>query len=96
MYIKQTEVTEKLAALNADIQIEADVIQNVKIEVESEGKILAFAEQRLEKGKNDVSISFEIPSPRLWWSNGLGTVSYTHLMKHWDIILPNIFCKNRR
>lgn len=72
VYIKQTEVTEKLATLNADIQIEADVIQNVKIEVESEGKILASAEQRLEKGKNDVSIPFEIPSPRLWWSNGLG------------------------
>ena len=72
VYIKQTEVTRELATLSADIRVKADVGQEVEIEITSDGKVLASGKKSLERGENNVSVPFEVESPRLWWSNGLG------------------------
>ena len=72
VYIKQTEVTRELATLSADICVKADVGQEVEIEITSDGRVLASGKKSLERGENNVSVPFEVESPRLWWSNGLG------------------------
>ncbi len=72
VYIKQTEVTRELATLSADIRVKADVGQEVEIEITSDGRVLASGKKSLERGENNVSVPFEVESPRLWWSNGLG------------------------
>ena len=72
VYIRQADVSEKLATLSADVRVKADDGQNVEIEVSNDGKILVAVKEKLEKGENDISVPFDIVNPRLWWSNGLG------------------------
>ena len=72
VYIKQAEVSGKLAALSANVRVKADDVQNVEVEILNDGKILVAAKEKLKKGENDISVPFDIVNPRLWWSNGLG------------------------
>ncbi len=68
----QEEVTENVARLSSEIEIES--VKETKVD------ILCFVDSEpvyedkvsLKKGVNSVYIPFKIINPELWWTNGLG------------------------
>ena len=72
LFILQQSLTDNLAVLNAQVEINSDKNQQVEIEVSSENTQSVKREIKLKKGVNQISIPLEIKNPTRWWTNGLG------------------------
>lgn len=72
LFVQQQSLTDKLAQLNAQIEIASDNNQTAVIEIMVNNKLFKKQEVKLQKGKNLINIPFEISNPKRWWSNGLG------------------------
>ncbi len=70
-YVQQ-EVTGEKAVFSAVFEMEAERESEAELTVVNEGRILARETVRLTPGISFHPVGFEIPEPRLWWTNGLG------------------------
>lgn len=71
-YVKQESLSDKLAVLNGQLQVQSTKNQMANIEILINGKTEIKKEIQLKVGNNDVFIPFQIEKPKRWWSNGLG------------------------
>ena len=71
-FIRQLEVSEKRARLEAQVEWQVDEAGPLYIEVWHEGKIVARQSVDAVRGANRVALPFALGRPRLWWTNGLG------------------------
>ena len=78
--IVQKRVTERSAALAARFEIEASAAGRVALAVYFGDRSVANAAADLVAGTNTVSVDFEVPEPRLWWTNGLGEPHLYHCL----------------
>lgn len=75
VFYQQKNVTAKNAAVSAIVEVQADkLIGNAKLVVTDAAskKVLASKSVNLVNGINKIELPFNIKSPKLWWSNGLG------------------------
>lgn len=72
VFIRQPSVTREEAQLVAEVRVSSDKQQSVTVEIVNEGNVLLQKQEELSEGENEISISYTISNPRLWWSNGLG------------------------
>lgn len=71
-YVKQQSLTDKIAVLNAQVQVQSAKNQNAIIEISTSAKLKITKTVELKVGINLVEIPIEIKYPKRWWSNGLG------------------------
>lgn len=71
-YIQQKALTDQLAVLNGQIEINSTKNQKVEVEISTEGMETVKQSVLLKSGSNIIEIPFEIQKPKLWWANGLG------------------------
>jgi len=72
VYFKQKNVTEDIADIEVDVEINATKNKNVTLTVFNSETIFSRIEVKLKKGKAKYTVSFNIENPELWWTNGLG------------------------
>jgi beta-mannosidase len=72
LFVQQQFLSDKLAKLNAQIEITSENNQMAGIEIMVNNKLFKKQEVKLNKGKNLINIPLEISNPKRWWSNGLG------------------------
>jgi beta-mannosidase len=72
--VRQVELTDEVARLEAEVEIEAsgDVEATVEIEVEGEGQEPHSTRGELAGGRNGLVGPVRIRKPKRWWPNGLG------------------------
>jgi beta-mannosidase len=74
--IIQDDVATKKASLSAIFKIESNSSfdANINLSYSLNGKSLTVNPTRvkLNEGKNEIKIQFEVTNPSLWWPNGLG------------------------
>jgi len=68
VYIVQDNLTDTLASLTANIEIESSVEKPITIKAYDK----VWGNFKLQKGNNKLSIIIRIPNPELWWPNGYG------------------------
>ncbi len=68
----QHSISGENATLTAVFEIEAGEDGNARLSVENDGDLLAAQSLSLTPGTALYRLNFEIPEPRLWWTNGLG------------------------
>lgn len=69
----QTSIEKDTAKLKAVIEIYAAQNATSQIQLSLQNtNIKKSVEVTLSKGLNKIDISFDIPNPKLWWTNGLG------------------------
>lgn len=71
-YVEQKSLTNELAQLNGQIEIQSTTSGNAKLAIFVNDKEFAFQSITLTAGTNKFQIPFEIKNPKRWWSNGLG------------------------
>lgn len=73
VYTRQ-QTTSKLSQLSQCVTVMAENEGEATVMVtdKATGKKLASKVATLHKGKNEVTLDFQIKNPRLWWTNGLG------------------------
>ena len=71
-YVKQESLSDKLAVLNGQLQVQSTKNQIANVEISINGKTEIKKEIQLKAGNNDVFIPFQIKNPKRWWTNGLG------------------------
>ena len=72
VYIKQNSVSENLAQLTAEIEVEATHNFKASIEIKIDSNLTIQKIVELKKGVNPIQVPFTIKNPKLWWTNGLG------------------------
>lgn len=72
LQIVQNEVSEEKATFTAVFEVDAEKRGKAALTVKNDGIILAAAEVQLQEGIEKYEVDFEIQSPKLWWTNGLG------------------------
>jgi beta-mannosidase len=72
VYFKQKKVTEDIAELEVDVELNATENKTVMLTIFNADTTFAKTEIALKKGKSKHSLSFNIVNPELWWTNGLG------------------------
>ncbi|NOY79336.1 MAG: glycoside hydrolase family 2 protein [Calditrichaeota bacterium] len=80
VWIHQNDLSEKQAALTAEVEIQAESDGKFQLSLRSENDSFApvLKEIDVKSGKHAYSIDLEIPNPGLWWPNGMGEpVLYT-------------------
>lgn len=70
-YIHQNEVSKTTAALTVVVEVNVDQAGSRVIRVETEGGEWT-KEVSLSAGSSKVEVPFELTSPKLWWTRGLG------------------------
>lgn len=70
-YIHQNKVSESVATLTAVLEVNVDQAGPRVIRIETDGREWT-KEASLPAGESKVSVDFELESPKLWWSRGLG------------------------
>ncbi len=70
--IKQKELNKDKANLLANIEVESVESSQLIVELSIDGKKVKTENISINEGLNNLSIPFEIKSPKLWWPNGLG------------------------
>ena len=70
--VLQNKVTKKSADLTAVFEIESTQETKALLFVKNNSKTLQKHSVNLKKGKNRVSLKYNIKNPDLWWTNGLG------------------------
>ncbi|MBM3435788.1 MAG: glycoside hydrolase family 2 protein, partial [Bacteroidetes bacterium] len=75
--VVQKSLLENLATLTANLEILSVKNQECTLKINDivNDTILADNTISLQKGKNNVTVNFEIPKPLLWWPNGMGDQS---------------------
>ncbi|MEI8085068.1 MAG: glycoside hydrolase family 2 protein [Paludibacter sp.] len=71
-YVQQTSLTDKLAKLNGQIEVQSTKNQTSIVEISNNGKLLSKLTVSLKQGSNILNLPFEIINPKRWWTNGLG------------------------
>ncbi|SMO52427.1 beta-mannosidase [Solitalea koreensis] len=73
-YIQQLRLTNAVAQLNADLELNADRTESVKIKVSSPEGAFAdvYVNQRVTPGTQHARVAFSIKNPKKWWPYGLG------------------------
>jgi beta-mannosidase len=72
LQIIQHEVSEEKATFTAVFEIDAEDDGRANLSVSNDGTVLATSAVELKKGVAKYNVDFEIASPKLWWTNGLG------------------------
>lgn len=72
LQIVQNEVSEEKATFTAVFEVEAEKRGKAVLTVKNDDTVLASAEIQLQEGIEKYEVDFEIQSPKLWWTNGLG------------------------
>ncbi|NDP21283.1 MAG: glycoside hydrolase family 2 protein [Paludibacter sp.] len=72
VYIQQTSLTDELATLSGEIEIESSKIQHVNIQISTKGIKPVNQTVELQVGKNTFTLPIKIKNPKRWWTNGLG------------------------
>jgi beta-mannosidase len=73
VYVSTKSIKNELALLNGHIDVNVSSKGTYSLSLLIDGKSEKLVEQvKLAVGENRVAFDFEIPEPRLWWSNGLG------------------------
>ncbi len=73
VYVSTNSIKNELALLSGHIDVNVSSEGTYNFSLLIDGKTEKLAEQaKLEEGENRVAFDFEIPEPKLWWSNGLG------------------------
>lgn len=75
VFIETQKITPDNAEMKAVVSLEnqhSDDKCRLELIDASSNKKLASKEYRLEKGINNLTLPFNITSPKLWWCNGLG------------------------
>jgi len=75
------DLTNKdLAKVEFSIEVNSDNDFQYQLKINEKSKLIQF-----KKGKNNLSLTYEITNPKLWWTNGLGSahlypfeISVTH------------------
>ena len=68
VYIEQTNLTDSLADLKLNIEIESSIEKKIHIKTYNN----LSKNFKLIKGNNNISIDISIQNPELWWPNGYG------------------------
>lgn len=75
-HIEQNELNKERARLTAHFEVRSGTHQEAELAVtldeEPGSKPTARSEVKLVPGINQISFSFEVLKPKLWWTNGLG------------------------
>ena len=72
--VVQNEIQSEKAVLTAKFEIESSAGQQCRLLVQDSetDSVFAVSSVNLATGSNIASLGFNIPNPRLWWSNGMG------------------------
>lgn len=85
-FVKQQSLTDQLAVLNGQIEIQSTKDQPAEIEIRDNSTIIAKQSVSLKAGSNTITIPFEIKNPKRWWTNGLGE---SYLYKFTAVVTAN-------
>jgi len=72
LYVDQQSLTDQLAVLNGQINVQSTKEQKAELEILVNGKANMKKSVRLHAGNNTLDVPFTIEHPERWWSNGLG------------------------
>ncbi|NTW24387.1 MAG: glycoside hydrolase family 2 protein, partial [Lentimicrobium sp.] len=72
MQLIQQSINSKVAAITAEIELETSVAGDYTLSLLVGGKQFTAAEIKSAAGVSKQKVSLSIPSPELWWPNGLG------------------------
>ncbi len=73
VYVSTQSIKNDIALLSGHVNVKVSSKGSYSLSLLIDGKPEKLAEQvKLEEGENRVAFDFEIPEPKLWWSNGLG------------------------
>jgi beta-mannosidase len=74
VFLRQIELGEKRASLEADVEILGDnsAKGSASIEILVGGETVASEDVEIVRGPKVHTVPFEIEDPKLWWPNGLG------------------------
>ncbi len=95
VHFKQVYISEKLANIDAVINLKASKTGNYKLIIESDksSKKLTSSAVHVEEGTTQIVLPFLIKNPDLWWPNGMGEqnqyVFKTFLLKN-DVIIDTL------
>lgn len=78
-YVGQLSLTDRLASLDAQLEVQSTKKQVAEIEIKNKSVLLSKLSVQLQKGSNTVHLPFEIKNPKRWWTNGLGEAYLYHL-----------------
>jgi len=71
-FVQQQSLTDNLAVLNGQIEIQSTKSQKGDVEISINEKETIKKSVFLKIGINQIQIPFEIKKPKRWWTNGLG------------------------
>ncbi len=95
VFFHQKEVSSKKAVITTNVEVVADDnMKDAKVLVKDNatGKIVGEVNSDLQKGANQLSVTFAINNPKLWWCNGLGDPNLYEFkteVQHNSIVLDN-------
>lgn len=74
VFFKQTALSDEVASVQAQVEIETDEATEVTLTIgeDTEHGMLVETTQPLRKGRNIITLFFDIKNPERWWTNGLG------------------------
>jgi len=70
-HINQTSINE-VAKMVANIELSSDEKNSAVLDLFVNQKIVIHQKISITKGKNSISIPFQIENPKRWWPNGMG------------------------
>jgi beta-mannosidase len=79
IYIRQKSLDDKVASLEAEIEIKIIKPSQLKVEILSDGKVLnsqnvsTTQSEQPALDNSTIKLPFSISNPRLWWTNGHGS-----------------------
>ena len=90
IYIKQNSLTDELAQLQAEIEVNLSEDTEIAVEVLVSSRFIVSEKLKLNKGKQIVKIPFEIENPKRWWPHNLGEQHLYHIevrLKHKNVLI---------
>lgn len=71
-HISTRSLERKRAQMNTSVILQSDADGSCSIQLNLNGKQILTSAQMLKKGLNKIEMPFSIPSPKLWYPNGMG------------------------
>lgn len=90
IYIKQVSLTDALAQLQAEIEVNLSEDTEIVIEVLVSNRFIVSEKLQLTKGKQMAKIPFEITNPKRWWPHNLGEPHLYEMevrLKHKNVLI---------
>ena len=72
VFIRQDSLNDEVAALTANVEVEASIASKGKAVIYNENTIIAEHEITFKEGINSIQWPITIEEPKWWWPNGLG------------------------